>query len=56
MNDYRQALHPLEADGTPAIFTGHGLDDSGRVYEGFLIGEDAKFFYTDDGSEVAGND
>ena len=52
MNAYKQALHPLEADGTPAIFTGHGLDDSGRVYEGFFIAGEAKFFYTDDGSEA----
>lgn len=52
MNDYRQVLHPLDVDGTPAAFAGHGLGDSGRAYEGFFIAGKARYFYTDDGSEV----
>lgn len=45
MNKYIQVLNKN------GEFLGHGIDDNGRVYEGYLIGGECKYFNVDDGTE-----
>lgn len=33
-------------------FLGHGIGDDGRVYEGYDIDGQVRYFHADDGSEI----